>query len=240
VSALPAATAVPNRHALRAAWLVSLPVVFGYLPIGFAYGLLAIQAGLSPLNAVLMSLIVYAGSAQLIAVSLFAAGVSPLSIIGTTFIVNLRHLLMSAALSPYLKAWSGRGLAIFAYELTDETFAVHATRFPQGLTHPPETLLINIISQSAWVFGSLLGVVAGRLVADVGRFGLDYALIAMFIALLVFQIKDNRLLVAALLSGSLSTVLLLAGASQWNVILATVITATLALGVESWTRPASS
>lgn len=234
------AEAHPAGHPLRAAWGPVLPVVFGYLPIGFAYGLLAIQAGLSPLNAVLMSVIVYAGSAQLIAVSLFAAGISPLTIIGTTFIVNLRHMLMSAALSPYLRAWNGRTLAAFAYELTDETFAVHATRFPQGHTHPQESLLINIISQSSWVLGSLLGVVAGQLVADVTPFGLDYALVAMFIALLVFQLKDNRLLAAALVSGSLSTALLLAGASQWNVILATVITATLALGVDTWTKPKSS
>jgi 4-azaleucine resistance transporter AzlC len=230
----------PDLHPLRTAWLVSLPVVFGYLPIGFAYGLLAIQAGLSALNAVLMSVIVYAGSAQLIAVSLLAAGAPPLSIVGTTFIVNLRHLLMSAALAPYLRAWRGRALAIFAYELTDESFAIHATRFAQGHTRPPETLAINLIAQSAWVLGTLMGVLAGSMVTDVSRFGLDYALVAMFIALLVFQIKERRLLVVALLSGSLSILLLLAGASQWNVILATLITATLALGVETWTRPASS
>lgn len=234
-------SSVPTeRHPLRTAWLVSLPIVFGYMPVAFAYGLLASQAGLSPLNAVLMSVVVYAGSSQLIAVGLLAAGASPVSILITTFIVNLRHLLMSAAMSPYLRAWRRRTLAAFAYELTDETFALHATRFSQGHINPAETLTINLIAQIAWVLGTLVGVVAGQLVTDVRPFGLDYALVAMFIALLIIQITNHRLLLVALIAGSLSTLLLLAGVSQWNVIVSALITATLALGVETWTKPSSS
>ena len=80
---------------------------------------LAQKAGLSPFNTLLMSIIVYAGSAQLIAVGLISSGLTPLSIIITTFIVNLRHMLMSAALSPHLQSWRKPELAVFAYELTD-------------------------------------------------------------------------------------------------------------------------
>ena len=95
----------------------ALPIVFGYIPIGFAYGVLAQQAGLSTLNILLMSIIVYAGSSQFIAVGLFAAAVPGLTIILTTFVVNLRHMLFSAALSPYLKGWKVPELALFSYEL---------------------------------------------------------------------------------------------------------------------------
>lgn len=229
-----------HRSALRTAWLVSLPVVMGYLPIGFAYGLLANKAGLSPFNTVCMSLMVYAGSAQLIAVGLFASGVPATSIILTTFVVNLRHLLMSAALAPHLRAWRSNQLFAFAYELTDETFAIHSTRFPQGQTTPSEAIGINLICQAAWVSGTLLGVLAGQLVSDVRPFGLDYALIAMFIALLMYQLKDRRTLLVALLAGGLSTTLLLSGMDRWNVILATIIAATLGLGLDTWIKTPSS
>lgn len=235
-----ASTLSPRAQALRAAWTQVLPVVLGYLPIGFAYGILARQSGLSTANTLIMSLLVYAGSAQLIAVSLFAAGVSPLSVIFTTLIVNLRHLLMSAALAPYLKHWRKVLIPLFSFELTDETFALHSVAFPDHGAQPSQTLLINVIAQSAWVAGTLLGVFAGNLITDVRPFGLDYALAGMFAALLVFQIKNARMALIALLAGALSIFLLISGAGQWNVILATVIAATCGVFIETWTKKSSS
>ncbi len=97
----------------RPAWVRgvarAMPIVMGYIPIGFAYGVLAQQAGLSLFNTLAMSALVYAGSAQLIAAGLFAAAAPALSIVATTFVVNLRHMLFSAALSPYLRGWRGKG-----------------------------------------------------------------------------------------------------------------------------------
>lgn len=229
-----------SRPSFRTAWLQALPIVFGYLPIGFAFGILARKAGISTSNALAMSLLVYAGSAQLIAVGLFAAGLSPFSIIATTFIVNLRHLLMSAALSPYLREWRKALLPFFAFELTDETFGVHSMRFPRVGAPVGETLTINIIAQTSWVLGTFLGIVAGNLIQDVRPFGLDYALVAMFVALLVFQLKDWGYAAVAVLGGILSTFLLLAGVSQWNVILATLFAATCGVFIESWTKKSSS
>jgi 4-azaleucine resistance transporter AzlC len=225
---------------LQAAWTQALPIVFGYLPIGFAFGILASKAGLSPFNTMAMSLLVYAGSAQLVAVGLIAAGSVPWSIILTTLIVNLRHLLMSAALAPHLRRWRKALIPLFAFELTDETFALHSSRFSQDHGRPAEALLINAISQSAWVGGTWLGLVAGDLIHDVQPFGLDYALTAMFIALLVFQLTGRIRVAVALVSGALSTALLLAGVSQWNVMIATVISATIGVWMESWTRARSS
>ncbi len=229
-----------RTHPLRAAWVQALPIVFGYLPIGFAFGILARKAGISPANTLGMSLLVYAGSAQLIAVGLIAGGVSPWSIILTTLIVNLRHLLMSAALSPYLRDWRKILIPLFSFELTDETFGLHSLRFSQNGAMPGETLAINVISQSAWVAGTWLGIIAGDLIADVRPFGLDYALIAMFIALLVFQVKDKRFALIAGLAGLLSTGLLLDGVNQWNVIIATLVAATCGVLLESWTKKSSS
>ena len=217
----------------------AMPVVLGYLPIGFAYGVLAINAGLSIFQTVLMSIIVYAGSAQLIAVSLFAQAIHPLSIITTTFIVNLRHMLMSAALAPHMRHWKSYQVGLFSFELTDESFGVHSLRFDRGENHPKSTLLINFICQSAWVLGSLLGAVAGNMIQDVRPFALDYALPAMFIALLILQIKNRKHLIIALISAGLSLVLWQLGATQWHVIIATIIAATLGAGIETWQKQPS-
>ena len=212
----------------------ALPVVMGYLPIGFAYGVLAINAGLTVFQTVLMSIIVFAGSAQLIAVSLFAQMLHPLSIIATTFIVNLRHLLMSAALAPHMRNWKQSQVAFFSFELTDESFGLHSLRFDQGNNQPNSSITINMICQSAWVLGSFLGAVAGNLIQDVRPFALDYALPAMFIALLIMQIKHRTHLIIAGISAILSLILWQLGATQWHVILATVISATIGAGVETW------
>jgi 4-azaleucine resistance transporter AzlC len=227
-------------HPVRVAWAQALPIVFGYLPVGFAFGILAIKAGVSPWNTLAMSLMVFAGSAQLIAVGLIAAGISPWTIIATTFVVNLRHLLMSAALSPSLRGWRRPLLAFFAFQLTDETFAVHSARFSAGPARIAETLAINVIAQAAWVAGTWLGIAAGDLVQDVRPFGLDYALVAMFAALLVFQVKDRRALAVAVFSGLLSTALRLAGLDQWNVLAAAFLGATAGVLIETWTNASSS
>lgn len=217
----------------------ALPVVMGYLPIGFAYGVLAINAGLSIFQTVLMSIIVYAGSAQLIAVSFLAQSIHPISIIATTFIVNLRHLLMSAALAPHLREWKQHQVALFSYELTDESFGVHSLRFDRGENQPTPSIIINGICQLAWVLGSLLGAVAGNLIKDVRPFALDYALPAMFIALLILQIKNRTHLLIALISAVLSLILWQFGATQWHVIIATIIAATIGAGVDTWQKQQS-
>ena len=220
----------------RPAWVDgvvrAMPIVLGYLPIGFAYGVLAQQAGLSMTNTLLMSVMVYAGSSQLVAVGLFAQGVPALSIIITTFVVNLRHMLFSAALSPYLKRWGKGALAAFAYELTDETFALHSALFSRSVPPKPTVFAINVTAQLSWVLGTGLGIVAGRYVTDVRPLALDFTLPAMFIALLVIQLKDRVDGAVALWGGIGSVVLTLLGLDRWSVILATVIAATIGVILE--------
>jgi 4-azaleucine resistance transporter AzlC len=214
--------------------------VLGYVPIGFAYGILAQKAGLSTFSTLLMSLLVYAGSSQLIAVGLFAAGTSAWSIIVTTFVVNLRHLLMSAAVSPYLKRWRQPELAAFAYQLTDETFAVHSARFASGTVDKAEAFTINVTAQVAWILGGWLGTVAGQLVTDVKSLALDYALPALFVALLICQIKDRVQIGVALLAGAMAVGLSLAGLDQGYVIVATLVGATCGVILEECIKKRSS
>ncbi|NLE46583.1 MAG: AzlC family ABC transporter permease [Chloroflexi bacterium] len=236
---------LPQNTENRRGWLSgleqALPVLLGYASIAFAFGILAQKAGISALNTISMSVLVYAGSAQLIAVGLFAAGASAASVILTTFVVNLRHLLLSAALAPHLKRWRKVELAVFAYELTDETFVLHSTRFAAGRFDKTETFAINVSAQLSWVLGTGLGIAVGHAVTDIQRFALDYALPAMFIALLVMQLKNRVHIIVGALTGALATGLSLAGLGQWTVIVATILGASIGVLLESkWTsRPSS-
>lgn len=225
-----------TKHAMVQGVRQALPIVLGYIPVGFAYGVLAQKSGLNLMNAVAMSVIVFAGSAQLIGAGLFGAGAGPLTLIITTFIVNLRHLLMSAALAPRLNGWKRWQIALFGYELTDETFALHTMRMSRHQPSIAETFAVNVTAQSSWVLGSLAGYLAGGQIADVRPIGLDYALPAMFIALLVPQVVQPIYLMMAVLAGLLSVVLSLLGFAQIHVIAATVIAATVGLGVEQWIK----
>lgn len=214
----------------------ALPIVLGYIPVGFAYGVLAQKGGLNMVNTVAMSIIVFAGSAQLIGAGLIAAAASPFTLIFTTFVVNLRHLLMSAALAPKLAGWKKWQLALFGYELTDETFALHTMRMVKTAPAKAETYAVNVTAHSSWVLGSLLGYLAGGRIADVRPVGLDYALPAMFIALLVPQLIKPVYLLMAITAAALSVGLQLLGYGQSHVILATVIASTLGLAIAQWIK----
>jgi 4-azaleucine resistance transporter AzlC len=217
-------------------FMAAFPIVVGYLPIGIAYGVLAIKLGLSPFNTLLMSLVVYAGSSQLIAIGLFSSGAAPMSIILTTFIVNLRHLLMTAALSSYLRRWRRFDLSGFAFQVTDESFGVHVARFARGQTDKTEAFAINITAQCAWIAGTFIGIIASELITDTRQLALDYALPAMFIGLLVLACRNRKQVLVAAVAGCLSVVLLLAGLEQWHVIVATLIGGVVGIGMERWTR----
>ncbi|MFV0420896.1 AzlC family ABC transporter permease [Oleidesulfovibrio sp.] len=232
----------------------AVPIVLGYLPVGFAFGVLADKTGLSAPETIFMSLAVFAGSAQLIAVGMLAAAASvtaaTFSIVLTTFVVNLRHLLMSASLAPYMRRWSKKMQALFTFQLTDETFAMHAVHFHAQVAEltgghkdcggarqaaalrdyspdKAETTGLNMTAQLGWVTGSALGALFGGLIGDVKPLGLDYALPAMFVALLVAQVRGRLHVIVAVTAGAVSVGLSLAGVGQWNVIIATVLAATL-------------
>lgn len=228
---MPVAESVVHRPGSQW-WLLGLrtafPVLLGYAPIGVAYGVLANQAGLSLAETVAVSFFVYAGSSQFIGVALWQAGTGPLAIIFTTFLVNLRHFLMSAALTPYLGRYSKAWLAYFGGELTDETFAVHATRLREG---DPEyvgrpLLVVNEAAHLTWTACSVVGYLVGTALGDPKRLGLDFALPAMFIALLFMQLRRRLDLLVAVLAGGLSLGLPFLIPGRWNVLIAAVLAAT--------------
>ena len=125
-----------------------------------------------------------------------------------TFLVNLRHLLMSASLAPYLGHLSRWQQALFSGQLTDETFAVHSIDFRNEKTAPKRRIFAtNITAHLGWISSSTVGAWAGTLLTNLEAWGLDYALAAMFIALLVLQIEDLKRFLIAILAVGLSILL---------------------------------
>ena len=173
------------RDGALAAW----PICFGYIPIGLALGVLASQAGIPVWAVTMMSVLVFAGSAQFICVAMLTAGASVWSIIFTTFVVNLRHFLMSSAVAVHLSGLSRRFLSLFAYGITDESFAVNMTHFREKNWDHRRAVTVNQLANLAWVAATTCGALIGQFIPT-GAFGTDYALTAMFLALLLFQLHD--------------------------------------------------
>ena len=188
------------RQGAAAAW----PICLGYLPLGLAMGVLAQQAGMPAWLTGVMSIFLFAGSAQFIGVAMIDAGASMAAIVATTFVVNLRHALMSSALAVYLRGVNRWFLTLFAYGITDETFAVNMACFRSGNWDRWRALVLNHLSNSAWVLSTVAGALAGQFIPK-GAFGIDYALTAMFICLLVFQLHNRLLVLTGLLSAAIAT-----------------------------------
>ncbi len=161
---------------LSAGW----PICLGYIPIGLAFGVLAQKAGLNPLEIGLMSIFVFAGSAQFIAVSMLSGGAAITSIIMTTFAVNLRHLLLSSSLVVFFGNATRKKLSLFAYGVTDESFAVNLSKLKEDRWDLNRSLVVNHISNIMWVASTMIGGYSGQFIPS-RAFGIDYVLTAMFI-----------------------------------------------------------
>lgn len=181
----------------------------GAMPFGIIFGALAIsgERALTPAAAMGMSLIVFAGSAQFIAVGLYTQGIGLPLIVFTTFIVNLRHALYAASLAPFLRHLGQRWLAPLGFWLTDETYAVvisrfHAEgRFAHGHWYHLGSALPFYLN---WQLCTLVGIVAGTQLGDAASWGLDFAMTVTFIGIVVPLIKSRPMFACALAAAATS------------------------------------
>lgn len=169
-----------------------LPTVLGYLGIGIALGVVGANAGFSALELLLMSLIVYAGSAQFVLVSLLVMGTPVSAIIFTIFLINFRHLLMSMSVVPHYRDLSLIKGIMFGSLLTDESYGVLTVELHEK-TKPGFAWVqgLNLTAYATWVFATFLGALLGDMIPNPERFGLDYALIAMFAGLFAVSAVDQ-------------------------------------------------
>ncbi len=181
------------KAAFKAAFPHTLPVLTGYMFIGIAFGVMFADKGYNFLWAGLMSLLVYAGSGQYLAVNFFDPSVSLLQVIFLTFMVNVRHIFYGLSLLDKFKT-SGKKKPYMIFSLTDETYSLYfLTKTPQGIDEGKFLFAIAILDQSYWVIGSIIGGVAGTLI-PFDSTGIDFAMTALFIVIFVEQWlqKKNR------------------------------------------------
>jgi len=216
-----------------------LPTVLGYLSIGFAAGVVEKTAGLSIVEIGLISLLLYAGSGQFIAAAMIGANSPALAIIFTIFFINLRHLLMSAAISPYFRHLTPSRNILIGSLLTDETFGVamneaaNKKRLSEKWMHG-----LNVTAYLNWFIANIAGGFFGEWISNPERFGLDFALPGMFIGLLVLQMASRKKWMKDVLV-AISAVAIVVGVSfvasgSVGIIVATIIASTIGMAVEKW------
>lgn len=179
-----------------------LPILLGVAPFGMIFGAVAV-AVLPPALAQAMSSIIFAGSAQFIAAELISVGTPAFVLLTTTFIVNLRHLLYSASLAPYVRSLPLRWRLALAYLLTDEAYAVTIVHYTDGHS-PPATrhwffLGAGLALWTVWQLSTVLGILLGARIPP--EWSLDFALPLTFIGIVVPTLRDRPHLGAALSAG---------------------------------------
>ena len=209
----------------------ALPICLAYLPIAFAFGVSARNAGLPFPAAVAMSLFVYAGASQMIAVGLMAAG-QPLSVILlTTFLVNLRLLLLGTAIAEKVGRWPRPFKVLFGFQHTDETFAALCAQDTRHLAVHRTTNFQTVVHAS-WVVGTILGHQLSSMVINLETLGLDYALPGMLLGLAGLMVRTKVQMLVGIFSACIALLCVAAGQATWGVLLAASLGPTLGYWLE--------
>ena len=180
-----------------------LPLLLGVIPFGMIYGMLALEAGLTPVAAQAMSSLLFAGSAQILTVELVHTATPGFIVLLTIFLLNLRHMLYSASVAPYLENLSLRWKLLLAYLLTDEAYAVSIIHFTEHKNAPYRHLILfgaGITLWTAWQLSTAAGILLGAVIP--AEWSLDFTIALTFIALTMPAMSDRPALVAALSAGT--------------------------------------
>ncbi|BES65723.1 AzlC family ABC transporter permease [Gottschalkiaceae bacterium SANA] len=181
-----------------------VPIIVGFIPIAMAFGILSKAAGISWIESLGFSMIVFAGASQFIALNLLLAGVGIGEIIITTLLVNFRHVLFSASLASKLPELGKRMAPLIAFGMTDEVFSVASLK-EKELTLE-YMIVLELCAYSAFAIGTFAGYLLGNVLPELVQMSMGIALYAMFIAILVPEMKKSKKVVSMLvLSGLLNT-----------------------------------
>jgi 4-azaleucine resistance transporter AzlC len=184
-----------------------LPLLIGVFPFGLIYGASALNAGLSKVESQMMSSIVFAGSSQLIATQLIHEAAPDFVIILTIAIVNLRHMLYSASLAPYLASLSTRWKVLLSYLLTDEAYAPTIIKYERDGVQPFTHWFLfgaGLALWTTWQVSTAVGIFLGAAIPE--SWSLDFALPLTFIAMVVPALKGRPYIAAALSAGVIALV----------------------------------
>lgn len=184
---------------------LTLPVFFGYIAIGIPFGLMLVKAGYPWWLAPIMSMLMYAGAGQYMAVGLFTAGASFGAIAISQLLLNIRHIVYGLSLIEKFKN-VGKWKPYLVFALTDETYALMTcTPLPENENPGRFYGTIALLNQSYWILGSLIGAISGTLI-PFDFAGVDFALTSLFAVLLIEQIKKTKDFIPAMI-GICSTIM---------------------------------
>lgn len=185
----------------------TFPLIVGAVPFGIIFGTLAETSGLSFGAAMGMSLFVFAGASQFVCLGLVALGTAWPMIVLTTFVVNLRHMLYSATMVPFYKNLNPLWKMVLAFGLTDETFAVAVNRYYQKDGSPDKhyyNLGSMVFMYLNWNLCTFIGLTAGKAFPEISGWGLDFAMPATFIGIVIPYLISKPMWASVITAGTVS------------------------------------
>ena len=215
----------------RAAIVEGWPIFVTAVVIGITFGLTARQSGLSVVETSATSIIVFAGAAQFVMVDLLRTGTPVPLIVLTVLLLNARHLLMAAAIRPFVQVASIPQRFGLAYVLTDEAFAMGIGWFRRGHRDLAYYAVFSTVLWCSWNVGTLLGAIFGAGIQDPQRFGIDFAITALFVAIVAIGVRHRADLAVALVAALVAATLRLAGASAVAVVVAGALAPLVAFAI---------
>lgn len=225
-----------DRHQLRLGIAKTLPLALGVAPFGLAYGILSISAGLTVAETVLMSLLVFAGASQLTAVAMLAGGAGIPLIVASTFLINLRHLVMGLSISPFFTETTAGWRRLLAFAMCDEAYLLsigHYREQEASQGNPHFMLGAGGTIYVVWAITSVAGALAGHLIDDPLKWGLDFAMPATFLTMLLPQVVSRRMALVVLTSAVVATAAYLAIPGKWYMILAVIAGTVVGVALET-------
>ena len=202
---------------------MSVPVMLGFIPVAIAFAIMAGAAGLNGGESVAMSVMVFAGASQMMAVGMIAEGAGYLAIIIATFIMNFRHFIMSTCVFRRMKNTGITSKLLCSFGVTDESFAIFTTS-PKEICNKWYFAGVFVGTYSSWIIGTFIGTLANNVLPLTVSNSLGIALYAMFIALLVPSIKGNvRLLFVVIITALMNWGLQYLIDPSWALIVSTLV-----------------
>lgn len=170
----------------------SLPVLFGYLFLGSAFGIMLYEAGYNFIWAIVISLLVYAGSGQFLLVSLLSGAASIPTVAMMTLFVNSRHIFYGLSFIEKFKKGGWR-YPFMIFSLTDETYSVNTSfaTVPDTVDEPRARYLIGLFDHIYWIIGSVIGSLAGQLI-PIDFTGVDFSMTALFIVIFIDLAREQK------------------------------------------------
>jgi len=197
-----------------------IPIAAGVMPFGITCGIMGIAAGMLPLEVILMSVLVFAGASQFIAVTMIGSGVSGWGIIVfSTLLVNLRHLLMGLSLAPYILKLPVPFQSILAFIMTDESYALTASRIQRNNYSGHYQLGASLPVYIVWIISTAVGAFLGSRIADPLSWGLDFAMPATFLVLLMPLLINRTSLIVCLTSAVIAVISAIYLPGKWYIII---------------------